>query len=89
MERALPSSPYSDLLRQVFDLPMNAQMAEGILTLHLPDRTLKRAMQLNATAHLQTLSDEERHELDTYIIVADILVYWHFKAKKLLRHISG
>jgi hypothetical protein len=46
-------------------------------------------MQLNATAHLQTLSDKEQRELDAYVMVADILVYWQFKAKKLSRHISG
>ena len=46
-------------------------------------------MQLNATAQLQTLSNEERRELDAYVMMADVLVYWHFKAKKLLRHIRS
>jgi hypothetical protein len=89
MEQALPLFLHSDLLRQAFDLPMNAQMAESILTLRLPDRSLRRAMQLNATANLQTLSDDERRELDAYVMVADVLVYWQFKAKKLLSHVSG
>ncbi|MGO4882865.1 MAG: hypothetical protein ACLP59_18895 [Bryobacteraceae bacterium] len=83
--------PHADVLQRVFDLPghgMTRALAESIMALDFPERDAARIEELNTRANEGALTGEEEAELEVYVNVADLLAYWHSKARQALQRLA-
>lgn len=65
---------------------MSSAAAEAILHLEFADADRARMNELADKSNQGTLTQEEGHEYDGYIAVADLLSLWKSKARLALRH---
>jgi len=72
----------------VFDLPgkgLSKALAESLLSLDFPEGDAIRAAELNTKANEGLLTESEKDELEAYANIADLLAYWHLKARQSLQ----
>ena len=74
-----------DLDRQ----PLTPAAARYILSLEFSAEDRDRMNMLGQKANQGTLTLDERHQLDSYVHVGDLLALWHSKARRALASASS
>lgn len=76
------------ILARLFDperIEMTPEMAEGLLRIGFDESERRRMHELAAKNREARLVDDERRELDAYILVSDLLAVMQAKARVCLR----
>ena len=63
---------------------MTQALAERIIELDFPESDAHRIEELNGRANEGRLTEDETAELEAYANIADLLAYWHSKARQVL-----
>lgn len=87
MADSVNSSPVA-IFARLFDpdrIEMTPEIADGLLRIGFDESDQRRMHELAAKNRDAHLLDDERRELDAYILVSDLLAVMHVKARLCLR----
>jgi hypothetical protein len=78
----------ANLLQRLLDshtVPLSAELARYILSLHFPPSDHARCAELSSKAQNGTLTSSETEELDEYLAASDVLAILQSQARKSLQ----
>jgi hypothetical protein len=84
----MPSETALAILRRLIDsrsAGLPAPLAQAVLEIHFADADQTRMAELAAKSNQGALTPHEAAEYDEYIAAADLLSFWHSKARLALK----